>query len=57
MLRRNAEIFASSDFTFDAKHAKLRLFTMFFRIHAKINETYFDVSTPSVGTILINDLR
>ncbi len=23
---------------------------MFFRIHAKISETYFDVSTPSVGT-------
>jgi len=34
----------------NARHAKLRLFTMFFRIYAKTSETNFDVSTPSVGT-------
>jgi hypothetical protein len=29
---------------------------MFFRISAKISETNFDVSTPSVGTIKISIL-
>jgi len=43
------EIFASSNLTDEAKHAKPLLFTRFFRIHAKTNEINFDISTPSVG--------
>jgi hypothetical protein len=51
ILRTDAEIFASEQFTKNAKHAKYCSFIMFFRIHAKIDEINFDVSTPSVGTI------
>ena len=36
---------------YDTKNANKRLFTGDFRIHPKISETGFEVSTPSVGTI------